>query len=114
MLSRLTRALIALLVALAVSPPVGAQALPTPATAPEVSSVDVGHPCQSCPDIAGSGMTGLCSVASCVGPMILPPGVHTGNNRLFRRVGFPGAIEARLAGAAPAPEPFPPKPIVLA
>ena len=55
----------------------------------------------------------FCPLLVCVGPLLALPAVNAISNRIAHRVTYLAALPARLAGATPAPDPFPPRTIVL-
>src|SRR5947207_695448 len=80
-----------------------------------------GQPCQQCPDqpapspMGGpmGGKMALCQMLACVGPLIVLPTMNAIGSRVAYRIAYPAPEPARFAGATPAPDPFPPRPIVL-
>ena len=76
-----------------------------------------GEPCQQCPDqpvpSPMAGKVALCPMLACVGPLLVLPTVNAIGTRITYRITYPAPVRARFAGATPAPDPFPPRPIVL-
>lgn len=74
-----------------------------------------GQPCKHCPDhqLPSSGKMTLCSILACAGPVMASQATGVLSNHPAQRVVYSAVLPARLAGATPAPDPFPPKPIVL-
>lgn len=117
MLRRLTRVLIALLVALAATMPIGARAMPMPMP-PAAGGVDAGQPCQNCPQPhqPGSmdpGKMPACQVLACTGALATLPVPALMHERVQFKVAYGQPTPARWDGAAPAPDPFPPRPVAL-
>ena len=118
MAKSVVRALLVLIVALAVAMPVGVRAMPMGVSGDHMAGMAGDQPCQNCPDQHQSGGTApdkmpVCPVLACVSaPAVLPmPALLPG--RIALRADYIWPPAARLAGAAPAPDPFPPRPIVL-
>jgi hypothetical protein len=113
---RVTCVLIALVVALATTVPLGAWAMPMP---PASGVMTVGQPCQNCPQPDQTGniipdkMPPACQTLACSGVLatLLTPALVP--ERVQFKVAYAPVPSARWAEAAPAPDPFPPRPIVL-
>ena len=119
MAKSVVRALLVLIVALAVAMPVGVRAMPMAMSGDHMAGMAGDQPCQSCPDQHQSGSTApdkmpTCPVLACISaPAVLPmPALLPG--RVALRADYIWSPAARLAGADLAPDPFPPRPIVLA
>jgi hypothetical protein len=115
MRTRVTRMVSALLVTLAVMMPVGVRAMPMPTT--DMNGAPLTQPCQNCPQPDQTGGTPdkmpACQVFACGASAVLLPATTIAPGRAVFRVTYLGAPPARWIEAAPAPDPFPPKPIVL-
>ena len=112
------RALLALIVAFAVAMPVSLRAMPMAMSGNHMRGMAGDQPCQSCPEPHQSGSTApdkmpVCPALACISaPAVLPlPVLLPGRIALLADYAWPP--DARLAGADTAPDPFPPKPIVL-
>jgi hypothetical protein len=115
MLRRATRVLIAFLVALAVTMPAGARAMPMPAMSDGVAA---DQPCQKCPQPDQTGNTTpdkmpACQAFVCASALATLPAPALVPGRIQFRIAYALARPARWADTAPAPDPFPPRPIVL-
>jgi hypothetical protein len=113
MLRRAMRVLIAFVVALAVTMPVGARAMPT---APDGMATD--QPCQNCPQRDQTGNMNPdkmppCEALVCAGALAMLPTPAVSHWRVQFRIAYPLAPPAHWVDATPAPDPFPPRPIVL-
>jgi hypothetical protein len=113
MLRQAARVLISFVVALAVTMPVGAFGMPM---APNGMVAD--QPCQNCPQPDQTGNVNpnnmpACQVLACAGALAMLPTLALSHWHVQFRVVYPLAPPAHWADAAPAPNPFPPKPIVL-
>ena len=112
MLRRASRVLIAFLVALGLTMPAGARAMPMPATMVGMMAMTVDQPCQHCPQPVPDKMS-ACQALACMSvPAVLPSPVLL-PGRVLLGAAYATPLAARLAGAEPAPDPFPPRPIVL-
>ncbi|HZV07000.1 MAG TPA: hypothetical protein VE999_18100 [Gemmataceae bacterium] len=118
MAKSVARALLVLIVALAVTMPVGVRAMPMAMSGDHMAGMAGDQPCQNCPDEHQSGSTApdkmpACAALACISaPAVLPmPAAFLG--RVALRADYVWPPAARLAGADPAPDPFPPRPIVL-
>ena len=117
MAESVARVLLALIVALAVAMPVSVRAVPMPMSGDNMSGM-AGEPCQKCPEPQQSGKTAPDKMPGCPTlACIAAPAVLAVPARLPRRIALRADYLcppiARLAGADPAPDPFPPRPIVL-
>jgi hypothetical protein len=117
MAESVARVLLALIVALAVAMPVSVRAVPMPMSGDNMSGM-AGEPCQKCPErqqsdrTAPDKMPGCLALACLAAPAVLPvPTLPP--RRIALRADYVFPSVARLAGADPAPDPFPPRPIVL-
>ena len=109
------RVLIAFVIVLAATVPVGVHAMPMP---PAVSGMTADQPCPRCPSHRQSGDTNsgkmpACQILACAGPLVMLPAPVLAYQQAFLRVAYLMAPPARWADARPAPDPFPPRPIVL-
>jgi hypothetical protein len=115
MLRRVMHMLIAVIIALAATMPVGARAMPMP---PAVNGMAARQPCPSCPQHPPSGDTNpdkmpACQILACAGPLAMLPAPVLVHEQAFLQVAYVKAPPARRTDAGPAPDPFPPRPIVL-
>ena len=115
MFRRVAHVLIALVIALAATMPVGAHAMPMPSA---LNGIAAGQPCPSCPQPPQSGHMNpdkmpVCLVLACAGPLAMLPGPVSVREQAFLRVAYLKTPPARWTDARPAPDPFPPRPIVL-
>ena len=121
MLRSVARVLIALIVAFAVVMPAGARVMPMVAAGMPMSTgmmeKAADQPCQNCPDHQSGNTTPDkipgCPALACIAapaviatPALLP-------ERVSYRTEYAWSVTALLAGADPAPDPFPPRPVVL-
>ena len=118
MAKSIARALLVLIVALAVAMPIDVRAMPMAMSGDHMAGMAGDQPCQNCPDQHQSGSTApekmpVCPALACISaPAVLPvPAALPG--RIALRADYVWPPVARLAGADPAPDPFPPRPIVL-
>lgn len=118
MAKSVARVLLALIVAFAVAMPVSLRAMPMAMSGHDVAGMASDQPCQNCPDHQQQGSTtpdkmSACPALACIAaPAVLPvPALLPGRIALRADYAWPPA--ARLAGADPAPDPFPPRPVVL-
>ena len=115
MLMRVTRVLMALIIVLAGTTPVGVHAMPMP---PALNGMAADQPCPSCPQHPLTGDTNpdtmpACQILACAGPLAMLPTPVLVHGQTFSRVAYAKAPPARRTEAGPAPDPFPPRPIVL-
>ena len=109
MVRRLLRTLIAVVAALAIALPGSLQAAPIHAG---MMGMDGGQPCQNCPHDSAGKMP-ACQAATCISaPAVVPvsPQVPRG---VFLQTTHAGHVLARRTGIDPAPDPFPPRPLVF-
>jgi hypothetical protein len=118
MAKSVARALLVLIVALAVAMPVSVRAMPMAMSADNMAGMAGDQPCQNCPEPQQHGSTApdkmpACPALACIAaPAVLPvPALLPA--RITLRADYVWPPAARLAGADPAPDPFPPRPIVL-
>lgn len=118
MAKSVARMLLVFIIALAVAMPASARALPMAMSGDNMAGMAGDQPCQNCPDQHQSGTTApdkmpACPILACISaPAVLPaPAIVPG--RIALRADYVWPPAARLAGADPAPDPFPPRPIVL-
>lgn len=112
------RVLLALIIALAVAMPVSVRAMPMAMSGGDMAGMASDQPCQNCPDHQQQGNTApdkmpACPALACItAPAVLPvPTLLPGRIAVRADHVWPRAV--RLAGADPAPDPFPPRPIVI-
>lgn len=116
MAKSVAHALLVLIVAFAVAMPLSARAMSMAMSGDHMAGMVGDQPCQNCPDQHGSTAPDkmpVCPVLACISaPAVLPiPALLPG--RIALRADYDWPPAARLAGADPAPDPFPPRPIVL-
>ncbi len=115
MFRRVMCGLIAFVVTLATLP-IGARAMPMPSTS---GGMLMDQPCQNCPQPDQTGnttpdkMPPVCQALACAGMLAMLPEPARVPERVQFRVLYSPVPSARWAAAAPAPDPFPPRPIVL-
>jgi hypothetical protein len=113
MFRRAMQVLIALIVVLATTMPVGVHAMPMSSALDRMA----GHqPCPSCPQPTGHmnpDKMPACQILACAGPLAMLPTPVLAQEQAFFRVAYVKAPPARWTDARPAPEPFPPRPLVL-
>lgn len=118
MTQSVARMLLALVVALAVAMPVSVRAMPMTISGDNMTGMAGDQPCQNCPEQHNSGSTAPdkmpgCPALACItAPAVLPMPALL-QERIAVRADHVWPLDARLAGADPAPDPFPPRPIVL-
>lgn len=120
-LRSVAQVLIALIVAFAVATPAGARVMPMIGAGMPMSmgmmEKAADQPCQNCPDHQSGSTTPDkmpgCPALACIAtpaviasPALLP-------ERVSYRTEYAWSVTALLAGADPAPDPFPPRPVVL-
>ena len=115
MLRRVTHVLIAVVIALAATMPAGVRAMPMPSA---VNGMAAHQPCPSCPQHPQSGDTNpdkmpACQILACAGSLAMLPTPVLVQEQAFLRVAYLKTPSARWTDARPAPDPFPPRPIVL-
>jgi hypothetical protein len=114
MLGRVLRVLMVFIVALAGAMPVGVHAMPTQSIANEMPS---SQPCSSCPQQSTGHKTPgdmpACQILACVGPIAMLPAPVLTHGQAFLRVVYVKGPPTRGPEAGPAPDPFPPRTIVL-
>jgi hypothetical protein len=115
MLKRVTRVLIAFIVALGVAMPVGAGAMSMPG---DMVATVADQPCQRCPQLHQTGSTTSdkmpgCQALACINaPAVLPSPVLL-PGRILLEAPYVSPVAVHVAGTEPAPDPFPPRPVVL-
>jgi hypothetical protein len=107
--------LIAFIVTVAVTMSAGARAMPMP---PALDGMAADQPCQNCPQPDGTGNTNpdkmpACQMLACTVALAMLPAPTLVHRRIQFSVAYVLAPPARWADAAPTPDPFPPRPIVL-
>lgn len=116
-----THVLIALIVAFAVAMPARARVMPMAGSGMPMSTGMMGkaadQPCQNCPDqksgsTAPDKMPGCPALACIAAPAVVPSPTPL-PGRVSFRAEYTWPATALLAGADPAPDPFPPRPVVL-
>jgi len=114
----IARVIFAFIVALAVAMPVSASATPMVMFGDHIAGMAGDQPCRNCSDQHQSGSTApdkmpVCPAFACIiAPAVLPMRAQLPGPIAFR-ADYVRLPDARLAGADPAPDPFPPRPIVL-
>lgn len=118
MAKSVARMLIALVVALAAAMPASVRAMPMAMSGGDMAGMAGDQLCQKCPQPQQHGTTApdkmpACPALACIAapavlsiPTLLP-------GRIALRADYVWPPAARLAGADPAPDPFPPRPVVL-
>jgi len=117
MAKSVVRMLLALVVAVAVAMPVSVRAMPVMMSADRMAGMAGDQPCQECPqqqhgNATPDKMPGCPALACISTPAVLPMPALL-RERIAVRADHVWPPDARLAGADPAPDPFPPRPIVL-
>jgi hypothetical protein len=118
MAKSVARMFLALIVAFAVAMPVSVRAIPMPTSGGNMAGMGSEQPCQKCPAQYRTGSTApgkmlACHAVICIAtPAVLPLPTQL-PGRVALRADYVRPLTARLAGADPAPDPFPPRPIVL-
>ncbi len=111
---RLTHVLLALIIALATTLPVGVRAMPMPA---EMTDSGMRQHCPSCPTQPIGGVNPdkmpACQVLVCVGAVATLPTPSLLPGRIFQHVAYVMGFPVRLPGLSSAPDPFPPRRIAL-
>jgi hypothetical protein len=115
MLRRVTHVLIALIIAMAATMPAGVRAMPMPSAANGMAADQL---CPSCPQHPQSGHMNpnkmpACQVLVCAGSLAMLPGSVSVHEQAFLRLAYEKMPPARWTDAGPAPDPFPPRLIVL-
>ena len=118
MAKSVARALLVLIVALAVAMPVNVSAMPMAMSGDYMAGMAGDQPCQNCPDQHHSGSTApdkmpACPALACISAPAVLPMLAVLPGRIALRADYVWPPATRLAGAHPAPDPFPPRPIVL-
>ncbi len=111
------RAFLLLIVAFAVTMPVSVRAMPMAVSWDHMTGMAGDQPCQNCPQPQQHGSTAFdkmpaCPVLACISaPAVLPiPAAFPRGIALPADYVWP--LGVRLAAVDPAPDPFPPRPIV--
>jgi hypothetical protein len=116
MAQSVARMLLVLIVAFAVTMPVSVRAMPMAMSADNMAGMAGDQPCQKCPQEHGNTapdkMPGCSTLACMSAPAVLPMPALL-QERVAVRVDHVWSPDSQLGGADPAPDPFPPKPIVL-
>ena len=118
MAKSVARMLLAFIVAFAVAMPVSVRAMPMTMSGGNMAGMGGDQPCQKCPEQQQSGSTApakmpACPALACIAaPAVLPMPAQLPDRVAFR-ANYVWPPATRLAGAHPAPDPFPPRPIVL-
>lgn len=105
--------LIAVIVALAATMPAGARVMPM---APDAAGAAIHRGCQTCPhDENGShpGKMPACQILACAGAIAVLPGPALLPGRVLLSASYLTALPERWTAEWPAPDPFPPRPLVL-
>src|SRR2546423_12728832 len=116
------RVFLVVIIAFAIAMPAGAGVKPMAGMAMPRSAGMMGHatsePCQNCPQPNQPGgmspdkMPGCPVLACVVCPALLPSPTVLPGSAVFRTE-YAGPVTVLFAGTDPAPDPFPPRPIVL-
>lgn len=117
MAKSVARMLLALIVAFAVATPASLRAMPMVMSADNMAGMAGDQPCQNCPQPQHGNTVPdkmpACPALACISaPAVLPMPALV-QERVAVRADHVWSLDARLAGADPAPDPFPPRPIVL-
>ena len=115
MFSRVTRVLMALVIALATTMPISVHAMSMPCAA---NGTAAHNPCPSCPQHPSTGDMNpdkmpACQILVCAGPLAMLPTPVMAYEHAFFPVAYVTAPPVHWNDAGPAPDPFPPRPIVL-
>jgi hypothetical protein len=110
MLRRLTRVLLAFMIAVTATLPASVRAMPMPA---DMSGAAMPQHCPSCPSGMTPGKMPACPILACAGAVAMLPAPALLPQRILLRAVYLMAPPARWTAAAPAPDPFPPRPIAL-
>jgi hypothetical protein len=115
MLRRITHVLIAVVIALAATMPASVHVMAMPSA---VNGMAADQPCPSCPQHPQSGDTNpdkmpACQILACAGPLAMQSAPVLVHRQGFLRVVYLKTPPARWIDTGPAPDPFPPRPIVL-
>jgi hypothetical protein len=115
MLGQVRRVLMAFVVALAGAMPVRVHAMPMQSIANGMPS---SQPCSSCPQQSQTGHKKpadmpACQIFACAGPTAMLPAPVLTLGQAFLRVLYGKGPPSRRPEAGPAPDPYPPRPIVL-
>lgn len=118
MAKSVARALIVLIVTLAVAMPVSVRAMAMSMSGDHMAGMAGDQPCQNCPESEQRGSTTpnkmlACPALACISAPAVLPMTALLPGRIALRDDYIWPPAARLAGADPAPDPFPPRPIVL-
>jgi hypothetical protein len=118
MLRRAIRVLIAFIVALGLAMPVGVRAMPMAGAMTGMAKAAAGQLCQYCPQPHQTGNTSPdrmpgCQALACISAPAVLPSPALLPARAFLGTTYANPLIAHLAGAEPAPDPFPPRPVVL-
>lgn len=111
------RMLFVLIVAFAVATPMSVRAMPMVMSGDNMAGMAGDQPCQNCPEpqhgnTVPDRMPG-CPALACISALAVLPMPALLQERVAVRADRVWPLEARLAGADLAPDPFPPRPIVL-
>jgi hypothetical protein len=104
------------LVVIVTTTPIGARAMPMPLTS---GGTAMDQPCQNCPQPDQTGnttpdkMPPACQALACAGVLAMLPMPVLVPERVQFRVVYAPVPPARWTAATSAPDPFPPRPIVL-
>jgi hypothetical protein len=118
MAQSVARLLLVLVVALAVAMPVSVRAMPITMAGDNMTGMAADQPCENCPEQHKSGNSAAdkmpgCPAVACISTPAVLPILALLHERVAVRADHVWPLDARLAGADPAPDPFPPRPIVL-
>lgn len=112
MLRRLSHVLLALVIALATTLPVGAHAMPAMAG---MTGSGMQQHCPDCPHEPGTNSDKMpaCPILACAGAVALLATPTLPYQRVLLRAAYPAALPLHWLAEPSAPDPFPPRPIVL-
>ena len=117
MAKSVARMLLALVVALSVAMPMSVRAMAMAMSTDNMAGIAGDQPCQKCPqqqdgNTAPDKMPGCPALACITAPAVLPMPALL-QEHIATRADHIWPPAARLAGADPAPDPFPPRPVVI-
>lgn len=117
MAKSVARVLLVLIVAFAVAMPASVRAMPMAMSTGNMAGMAGDQPCEKCPqeqhgNTAPDKMRGCPALACMTAPAVLPMPALL-HERIATRADHTWPPEARLTEADPAPDPFPPRPLVL-
>jgi hypothetical protein len=107
---RLTRVLLAFMIAVTATLPASVRAMPMPA---DMSGAAMPQHCPSCPTGTTPDQMPACQILACAGAVATLPTPVLLPGRALLRVVYLAAPAVRWIGMPPVPDPFPPRPIAL-